>query len=71
VKFGNWLIKGTPLDQPYPCTCTGRCSAAWCSCAGRPDPQGLYCCANWNGPAEHMAAMAAWRAEKLRRESQA
>jgi hypothetical protein len=73
MKTGIWLVAGTPVDQPYPCRCHERlgkeCSAAWCPCAGRPDPQGPRCCANWYGPEDHVAAMAAWRIEKMRREA--
>jgi hypothetical protein len=28
------------------------------------------CCANWNGPAEHVEAMQAWRIAKLKREEE-
>jgi hypothetical protein len=73
VNLGTWLVAGTPADQPYPCRCAERlgreCSAAWCPCAGRLDPPGPGCCANWFTPADHMAAQEAWRIEKLRREA--
>jgi hypothetical protein len=69
VKIGVWLIAGTPLDQPYPCRCSERmgreCSAAWCPCAGRSDPQTRSCCAHRFGPAEHKEAMAAWRIRRM------
>jgi hypothetical protein len=70
VTFGRWAIAGTAVDQPYPCRCHERrfekCSAAWCPCAGRPDPQGPGCCANWFTPADHVVAMEAWRIKQLR-----
>jgi hypothetical protein len=69
VNLGTWLVAGTPADQPYPCRCSERRyregSAAWCPCAGRPDPQGPRCCGTWFSPADHVAAMAAWRIKKL------
>lgn len=73
VPMGTWLIAGSPLGAPYPCRCRERigkeCSAAWCPCAGRPAPWAPGCCGAWNGPAEHRAAMAEWRARKLEREA--
>lgn len=73
MTFGTWLVSGTPVDQPYPCRCHERlysdCSAAFCPCAGRLDPPNSRCCANWFGPAQHMAAMAEWRAKKLREQA--
>jgi hypothetical protein len=69
MKIGVWLVAGTPLDQPYPCRCGERrykeCSAAWCPCAGRPDPPNSQCCANWYGPADHVRAMKEYRIWKL------
>jgi hypothetical protein len=76
MKFGSWLIAGGPApgDGPYLCRCHERkgpvCSAAWCPCAGRPDPPTAGCCANWFGPAQHMEAMAEWKAKKLRKEAE-
>ena len=67
--MSKWIIAGTDASDPYPCRCHERkgmyCSAAWCPCAGRPDPQGPQCCANRFGPAAHVAAMQEWRIKKL------
>ncbi len=69
MNLGTWVVAGTPATEPYPCRCAerrgSRCSAAWCPCAGRPDPQGPMCCANWFTPADHVKAMAEWRISKL------
>lgn len=78
MTIGRWLITGTALDRPYPCRCNERpawaeeCSAAWCPCAGRTDRDHLpaTCCSWRYGPADHVEAMARWRAEKARREAQ-
>lgn len=76
TAYGVWLGAGTPLDQPWPCWCRDipewatSCSPAWCRCAGRPDPQGPDCCANWISPAAHVQAMREWRDRKLAREAQ-
>jgi hypothetical protein len=72
VKFGVWLVAGTPVDQPYPCRCHERkgrqCSAAWCPCAGRlpcDRPPNRDCCSYRFGPGDHVQAMAEWRIWKL------
>lgn len=63
---GVWIIAGTPISEPYPCRCQERpawareCSAAWCPCAGRADPQTPDCCGWRFSPADHVMAKAAW-----------
>lgn len=67
---GRWLIAGTPASEPYPCRCAerlyDRCSAAFCPCSGRPDPQGPACCAHLNTPERAALAAAEWRLRKER-----
>jgi hypothetical protein len=65
--MSRWIIAGTPTDEAYPCRCfTDRkpwvkeCSAAWCPCAGRTDPQGPACCGHRFSPAAVVMAKAAW-----------
>lgn len=66
-----WAVAGTPVTEPYPCRCHERkgktCSAAWCPCAGRIDVLPEPCCSGRLGPAEHVAAMRAWREEQVRK----
>jgi hypothetical protein len=67
---GQWLLAGTPQDQPYPCRCHeakfGRCHPAFCPCGGRLDPQGPTCCAVVNTPARVAQAAAEYRIKKDR-----
>jgi hypothetical protein len=64
----RWIIAGTAASEPYPCRCHearfGRCSAAFCPCAGRTDPQNAACCAWRFSPADHVMAMAAWQLKR-------
>lgn len=66
---GVWLIAGTRTDAPYPCRCHERryeqCSAAFCPCAGRRNPQNPACCANRYGPADVVIAARDWRIKKM------
>jgi hypothetical protein len=65
----KWIIAGTDADQPYPCRCHearyGQCNAAWCPCAGRPDPPKTSCCGTWFAPVDVVKAKEAWRIAQL------
>ena len=72
---GVWLIAGTTLlDTPYPCRCHERkydqCSAVFCPCAGRPDPQTSTCCANRFGLAQVVQAGIEYRIRKMRQQQE-
>lgn len=74
-----WIVARTSNAEPYPCMChvrpahartwkTWECSAAWCACAGRPDPQEPDCCGWRRTPADAVMAKAAWDVKKRNRE---
>lgn len=66
--MSKWIIAGTPLSALYPCRCHERrgkaCSAAWCPCAGRSDPQGPGCCAHRFTAEDHLVALREWQAKR-------
>lgn len=66
--MAKWLIAGTDISAPYPCRCSERrgrvCSAAWCPCAGRSDPQGPTCCGRIFRPEDHLVALREWQARR-------
>lgn len=68
---GVWLIAGSKLGEAYPCRCHERkydqCSAVFCPCAGRNDPQTTTCCANRYGPAQVVQAGIDYRIRKIQR----
>ena len=74
-----WVVARTPSTEPYPCRCAERpvwargkrdweCSAAWCPCAGRSDPQEPQCCGWRRTPADAVKAKAVWDLERRKRE---
>lgn len=69
VPSGTWVVARTRLEDPYPCRCHERkykqCSAVFCPCAGRKDPQNSLCCANRYGPAEVVQAGIEYRIWKM------
>ena len=71
APVGVWFATGTRLGEPYPCRCHERkyeqCSAVFCPCAGRKDPQNADCCANRYGPAQVVQASIAYRIKKMQR----
>jgi hypothetical protein len=71
VPPGTWVVARTRLDAPYPCRCHERrydqCSAVFCPCAGRTDPQNSTCCANRFGPADVVQAGIEYRIRKMQR----
>jgi hypothetical protein len=44
-KLGRWMVVDTPIGEPYPCQCGGRCGPK-CPCRGRLDLDGVptTCC---------------------------
>jgi hypothetical protein len=75
----RWIVTGTTTTEPYPCRCKERplwargradweCSAAWCPCAGRSDPQEPDCCGWRRSPAEVVQAKAVWDLQRRQRE---
>ena len=68
---GVWLIAGSKLGETYPCRCHERkydqCSAVFCPCAGRTDPQNAACCANRYDTAAVVQAGIAYRIRKMQR----
>jgi hypothetical protein len=70
---GVWLggAVGADTALPYPCRCGERrgrvCSAAFCPCAGRSDPQGPACCGHRFRPEDHLTALREWQAARERK----
>jgi hypothetical protein len=77
----TWIIAQAPEgpETPYPCRCNDRpdwakgwkgweCSAAFCPCAGRSDPQEPDCCGWRRSPASVVQAKALWDLKKRQEE---